>query len=126
MEAILTLLTLARVLALTTSGFALKAYTRAWALPLSLFPLLTLLDPMQRDMDAFALSYLLPIALALRAAMRLGRGFVHAGVTSRWVTAAQLVVFGVGVPIHVLAVHGAALDLVVGEAWGRLAVAKGG
>lgn len=120
MEAILTASIYARLLLPHTS---ITLATRAWHMRLPLPVTLSSfwwMEPMQRTADTFAVGYVLPILLALSAALRLGRGFAHAGVQSHYVTIVQLALLFAAVPLHVLAVHGAALDLVAGSGWERL------
>ncbi|BEI94779.1 uncharacterized protein CcaverHIS019_0703600 [Cutaneotrichosporon cavernicola] len=72
---------------------------------------------MQETLAGFCLGILLPIVVATMAAMRFKRSLAEAGVDS---VAAPLCLFATAVPLHIVAVHVAALDVVAGRGWARL------
>jgi hypothetical protein len=102
--------------ALTTKAMR----TRRWDVSITpaLQPLLRVGGRMQESADGFALGILLPIVLALAAALRFKRGLAMAGIES---VGAPLCLFAASVPLQIIAVHVAALDVVAGRGWARWA-----
>lgn len=116
MDAVTTAAGALRLAAALTSG---TMRTRAWRLDLAA---LKLAARMQDSVDGFALGILVPIVLAMMMAMRFKRGLAQAGVAS---VGGPLCLFVAAVPLQVVAVHVAALDVVAGRGWARAQAAAG-
>ncbi|GMK60063.1 hypothetical protein CspeluHIS016_0902800 [Cutaneotrichosporon spelunceum] len=110
------LVTAAGAIRLAAALYLHSMTTRAWYLDPSV--LVMAVGHMQKSADGFTLGILVPILLAMLAAMRFRQGLEEAGVAS---VGGPLCLFAVAVPLQIVAVHVAALDVVAGRGWARVA-----